>query len=275
MDHEIALAPDSGLSALPAIGLGLYKVAPEEAGDVVAAGLEAGYRLIDGAALYGNEREVGAAVRASGRREELLVVSKFWGDPVQSHDQALADFDASLDALGLDQLDLYLIHWPRPDRNRYVEVWRALVELREEGRVRAIGVSNFRAAEITRLIDETGVAPALNQVESHPWLPQHELRAFHAEHGILTQAWSPLGRGRLLGDPVLLEIAARHGVSTAQVVLRWHLQLGGGAVPKSTRPERLRENRDLDGFALDADDLARIATLASGQRTGTDPDDRQ
>ena len=260
---------------LPALGFGLYKVPVEQTREVALAAIGAGYRLVDGAQFYGNERELGAAIRASGRRDELLVASKFWGDPVQSRAQALADFAQSERDLGIGPLDLYLIHWPRSTRGAFVDVWRGLIELQQEGRVRTIGVANFEIDDLRRLIDDTGVAPALNQVESHPWLPQHELRAFHAEHGIVTQAWSPLGRGRLLDDPTLTGIAAKHAVSVAQVILRWHLQLGGAAVVKSVHPDRLRQNLDLDGFDLDADDLTAVAALETGERTGTHPDDRQ
>lgn len=266
-------------STVPAIGLGLYKVAPQDTLATVTSAVGLGYRLLDGASFYENERELGEAIRAVEAdlgipRSALTVASKFWGDPVQSYDQARYDFDASERDLGIGPLDLYYIHWPRPSRGRYVDVWRALIALREEGRVRSIAVSNFNEAELTRLIEETGVVPVINQVESHPWLPQRELRAFHDRHGILTQAWSPLGRGRLLTDPVLIEIATKHERTTAQVVLRWHVQLGGAAIPKSTQAERQRDNLDLDGFVLDEDDLARIAALENGTHTGTDPRDR-
>ncbi|GAA2884233.1 aldo/keto reductase [Microbacterium esteraromaticum] len=260
---------------LPALGFGLYKVPVEQTAEVALAAIEAGYRLVDGAQFYRNERELGEAIRESGRRDQLLVASKFWGDPVQSRAQALADFAQSEHDLGIGPLDLYLIHWPRSTRGTFVEVWRGLIELQQEGRVRTIGVANFEIDDLRRLIDDTGVAPALNQVESHPWLPQHELRAFHSEHGIVTQAWSPLGRGRLLDDPTLAGIAAKHSVSVAQVILRWHLQLGGAAVVKSVHPDRLRQNLDLDGFDLDADDLTAVAALETGERTGTHPRDRQ
>lgn len=260
---------------LPALGFGLYKVPVEQTAEVALAAIEAGYRLVDGAQFYRNERELGEAIRESGRRDQLLVASKFWGDPVQSRAQALADFAQSERDLGIGPLDLYLIHWPRSTRGTFVEVWRGLIELQQEGRVRTIGVANFEIDDLRRLIDDTGVAPALNQVESHPWLPQHELRAFHSEHGIVTQAWSPLGRGRLLDDPTLAGIAAKHSVSVAQVILRWHLQLGGAAVVKSVHPDRLRQNLDLDGFDLDADDLTAVAALETGERTGTHPRDRQ
>ncbi|QCR19855.1 aldo/keto reductase [Agrococcus sp. SGAir0287] len=260
-------------SSIPAIGLGLYKVPPEEAARVVADGIAAGYRLVDGAALYGNEAEMGAAVRASGLRDELQVVTKFWGDPVQSFDAALADFAASEARIGLDVIDGYMIHWPRAPRGTYVETWRALQTLRDEGRVRWIGVANFGIDELQRLADETGEWPAVNQVESHPWLPQRALRAFHAEHGIVTQAWSPLGRGRLLADPTIVAIAEEMDATPAQVVLRWHLQLGGAAVPKSLRAARLAENL-AEIAPLDDAAMARIASLESGERTGTAPEDR-
>lgn len=260
---------------LPALGFGLYKVPIEQTAEVTLAGIAAGYHLVDGARFYGNERELGEAIRSSGRRDELLVASKFWGDPEQSREQALADFADSERDLGVGPLDLYMIHWPRSTRRAFVDVWRGFIELQQAGRVRTIGVANFEPDDLRRLIDGTGVAPALNQVEAHPWLPQHELRALHAELGIVTQAWSPLGRGRLLDEPTLLTVAAKHSVSVAQVMLRWHLQLGGAAVVKSTHPERLRQNLDLDGFTLDDDDMVVIAGLESGQRTGTHPRDRQ
>lgn len=263
---------------MPALGFGLYKVPLEETERVVAAGLEAGYRLIDGAEFYGNEREVGAAIsRAEDvgiARDELTLTSKFWGDPEQTPEAARAAFEATELALGT-HVDVYMIHWPRPARNRFVDVWRTLIELQAAGRVRSIGVSNFTAEHLQRLIDETGVTPAINQVESHPWLPQHELRAFHERHGIITQAWSPLGRARVLDDPSIRSIAEGHGVSPAQVIIRWHLQLGGALIPKSTHPHRLRENLDIDGFTLSDDEMAQIAGLETGERTGTHPDDRQ
>lgn len=254
------------------MGFGLYKVAPEVTEEVVLAGVEAGYRLVDGAEFYGNEAQVGAALRQVDR-DRLTVISKFWGEESQSRDAVLSSFDATEAALGT-RVDGYLIHWPRPQRNQYVDVWRTLIELRDQSRVRTIGVSNFTEAHLRRLIDETGVVPAVNQVESHPWLPQHELRAFHASQGIVTQAWSPLGRGRLLEEPKLVAIAQRHGVSVAQVIIRWHLQLRGAVIPKSTHPARLRENLDVDGFELTPEDMAGIATLETGRRTGTHPDDR-
>ncbi|GEK79675.1 aldo/keto reductase [Agrococcus baldri] len=263
---------------IPALGFGLYKVAAAEARRVVAAGLDAGYRLVDGAELYGNEREVGEAVRRAVDeglpRGELTLTSKFWGDPDQGADALRSSFTASESALG-SPIDVYMIHWPRPARGQFVETWRAMIELRDAGRIRTLGVSNFTQQHVQRLIDETGVTPAINQVESHPWLPQHELRAFHRQHGIITQAWSPLGRARVLDDPSIRGIAEARGVSPAQVIIRWHLQLGGALIPKSTHAERLRQNLDVGGFALGDDEMAQIAGLETGERTGTHPDDRQ
>lgn len=273
MPHSLALNDGS---RLPALGFGLYKVPPAETADVVAAGLAAGYRLIDGAELYGNERELGEALRradASGHdRDDLTVTSKFWGEASQEPAAVRAAFEASERALG--RIDVYMIHWPRPARDRYVDVWRTLVELQAEGRVRTIGVSNFTAEHLRRTIGETGITPAINQVESHPWLPQDELRRVHDELGIVTQAWSPLGRSRVLADPAIRRIAAEHGVTPAQAIIRWHLQTGGALVPKSTHPHRLRENLDVDGFSLSDADMAAIAALETGERTGTHPDDR-
>lgn len=269
------MTPDLRLNdetSLPALGFGLYKVAPEQTAEVVTAAVDIGYRLLDGAEFYHNEAQAGEALRRLDR-SALTVTSKFWGEESQSRDAVLASFDRSEKALGTG-IDIYMIHWPRPARNQFVETWRALVELRDQGRVRTIGVSNFTETHIRRLLDETGAVPAVNQVESHPWLPQHGLRAFHAEHGIVTQAWSPLGRGRLLEEPTLQRLAQAHGVSVAQVVIRWHLQLGGAAIPKSVHPQRLRQNLDVFGFELTDDDMAAIAALENGQRTGTHPDDR-
>lgn len=259
---------------MPALGFGLYKVPAEETERVTREGIEAGYLMVDGASFYANEVQVGDAVRASGLRNQLTITSKFWGEPEMGYDAAIAEFTTSEKELNVGPLDIYMIHWPRPSRDAYVDVWRALIDLREQGRVRSIGVSNFNEAEITRLIDETGVAPVLNQVESHPWLPQHELREFHRKHGIITQAWSPLGRGRLLEEPVIAQVAAKHDATPAQVIIRWHLELGGSAIPKSTHAERLRSNLDVDGFLLDEEDMSQIATLNIGRRTGSHPDAR-
>ena len=258
---------------IPQLGLGVYKVADAEAARVVETAIDAGYRHVDTAKLYGNERGVGDGVRASGiPREEVFVTTKVWDDD-HGYDATLRAFDASLERLGFEYVDLYLIHWPVPSRNLYVETWRALETLAADGRARSIGVSNFAIHHIERLLAETDVVPAINQVELHPWLPQRELRAFDASRGILTEAWSPLARGRVIGDPVLDAIAARHDRSPAQVVIRWHLQSGTVVIPKSVTAERIRQNIDVFDFELDADDIAAIDSLESGVRTGMNPDE--
>ena len=260
-------------SSLPQIGFGTWQIEDGVVADVVVAATGIGYRAIDTAAAYGNEAGVGEGIRRTGLpRAELAVTTKLWNDN-QGYDAALKAFDASLARLGLDEVDLYLIHWPVPARDLYVETWKALVEIARQGRARAIGVSNFTAEHLTKVIDATGVVPAVNQIELHPYFQQAELRAFHAAQGIATQSWSPLGRGPLLTDPVLVGIAAKHKRTVAQVVVRWHVQLGLIVIPKSVHAERLRENFAVFDFALDADDLAAIAWLdrADG-RTGPDPE---
>ncbi len=258
---------------MPRLGFGVFQVPDEETTAVVADALRAGYRSIDTATLYGNERGVGRAVRESGiPRDELFVTTKLWNDD-HGYDQVFRAFDDSLRRLGLDHLDLYLIHWPTPARDSYTETWRAFEKLLADGRVRAIGVSNFQPAHLRRLVDETGTVPAVNQIELHPFLQQAELRATHRDLGIATEAWSPLAKGgELLGEQALVEIAQRHGRTPAQVVLRWHLQLGNVVIPKSVTSARIRENLDVFGFELDDADLARLATLERGMRTGPNPD---
>ena len=257
---------------IPQLGLGVYKIADEGAADVVVEAVQAGYRHIDTASLYDNEAGVGEGVRRSGLpRENLFVTTKVWHDQ-NGYESTLRAFETSRSKLRLDFIDLYLIHWPAPKSDRYVETWRALEKLRADGVVRSIGVSNFHTHHLDRLLAETEVVPVLNQVELHPWLPQREVQAYGEAHSILTEAWSPLARGRVLGDEVLDGLAAKHSVSPAQVVIRWHLQQGIVVIPKSVTPERIRENADVFGFELDADDLAAIATLESGERTGLDPD---
>lgn len=259
-------------ASIPAIGFGVYKVADAEAETAVGLALESGYRHVDTAEMYGNETGVGKAIRASRlNRDDVFVTTKVWNDH-QGRDATLRAFDASLERLGLDAVDLYLIHWPAAANDRYVETWRALVELRESGRARSVGVSNFQVPHLERVIGETGEVPAVNQVERHPWLPQLDLVGFHQRHGIVTEAWSPLGRGRLIDEPVLNRIADAHGVSVAQVLVRWNVQQGVVVLPKSVTPSRIRANLDVDGFELTDDDLAAIASLESGQRTGSHPD---
>ena len=259
---------------IPQLGFGVWQVPDTETAATVGTALEAGYRSIDTAAIYGNEKGTGAAIAASGLpREELFVTTKLWNSN-HGHDRTLAALDASLEKLGLDHVDLYLIHWPAPERDAYLDTWRALGKILADGRARAIGVSNFKPAHLRRLIDETGVVPAVNQVELHPLLQQQELRAFHAEHGIATEAWSPLAQGSLLQHPVLTGIAQRLGRTPAQVILRWHLQLGTIVIPKSVTPERIRQNADVFGFTLDEADMTAVTALDQGDagRIGPDPD---
>ncbi|MFF4222136.1 aldo/keto reductase [Streptomyces abikoensis] len=262
---------------MPQLGFGVWQVADDEATAAVSTALEAGYRSIDTAAIYENETGTGKALAASGiARDELFVTTKLWNSANETwtRDNVLREFDASLAKLGLDYIDLYLIHWPRAMREDYVTIWRAFAEIAASGRAKAVGVSNFHAPQLERVIAETSLVPAVNQVELHPDFAQSELRAVHARHGIATEAWSPLGQGReLLGDPVLARIGAKHGKSAAQVVLRWHLQVGNVAIPKSVTPSRIRENFDVFGFELDADDLAAIAGLDAGNRLGPNPDE--
>ncbi|SNX65551.1 diketogulonate reductase-like aldo/keto reductase [Streptomyces sp. TLI_55] len=257
---------------IPQLGFGVFQVPDPETAAAVTSALEAGYRSIDTAAIYGNEAGVGQALAASGiARDELFVTTKLWNAD-QGYDATLKAFDASLAKLGLDFVDLYLIHWPTPARDLYRESWRAIEKLAGEGRIRAAGVSNFQPAHLRRLLDDSSLVPAVNQIELHPGLQQRELRALHAELGIATEAWSPLAQGAVLGEPVLTSIAERYGKSPAQVVLRWHLQLGNVVIPKSVTPSRIRENADVFDFALTDEEMTAIAGLDRGLRTGPDPD---
>ncbi|WP_128801135.1 MULTISPECIES: aldo/keto reductase [unclassified Streptomyces] len=257
---------------IPQLGFGVFQVPDAETTDAVSAALEAGYRSIDTAAIYGNESGVGAALASSGiAREELFVTTKLWNAD-QGHDATLRAFDASLAKLGLDHVDLYLIHWPTPARDLYRETWQAIEKLAADGRIRAAGVSNFQPAHLRRLLEGSALVPAVNQIELHPGLQQRELRSLHAELGIATEAWSPLAQGAVLGEPALTKIAERHGKSPAQVVLRWHLQLGNVVIPKSVTPARIRENLDVFDFVLDDEEMSAIAALDRGLRTGPDPD---
>ncbi len=257
---------------MPQLGFGVFQVPDAETEPAVATAIDAGYRSVDTARIYENEEGTGRALKSCGvPREELFVTTKLWNAD-HGHDSTLRAFDASLDRLGLDYLDLYLIHWPVPSRDRYLDTWRAFERLLADGRLRAIGVSNFLPEHLTRIMDAGGVVPAVNQIELHPYLPQAELRAFHAEHGIATEAWSPLGQGKgLLDDPALAPIAAKHGKTPAQVVIRWHLRLGNVVIPKSVTPSRIGENFDVNAFELDTDDMAAIAALDAGKRYGPDP----
>ena len=257
---------------IPQLGLGVYKVDDAPAAGLVEGAIDAGYRRVDTAKLYFNEAGVGAGVRASGiHRDEIFVTTKVWNDD-QGYDETLRAFDTSLGLLGMDYVDLYLIHWPAPSRDRYRETWRALEALRRDGRARSIGVSNFTATHLERLLATATETPVVNQVEVQPWLQQNELVAFDSARGIQTEAWSPLGRGRVLDDPTIGAIAAKHGRSSAQVVLRWHVQRGLLVIPKSNSLDRIRENSRVFDFALDAADLTAIAALETGERTGSHPD---
>ena len=257
---------------IPQLGFGVFLVPPKDTEAVVSTALEVGYRSIDTAAAYQNEEGVGRAIASSQlARDEVFVTTKLW-NAHHGYDRALRAFDASAQRLGLDTVDLYLIHWPVPAADRYVETWKALEKLAADGRARAIGVSNFAVEHLRRLVDETATVPAVNQVELHPYFQQTDLRAEHAELGIATEAWSPLGQGgALLSDATITRLADRYGVTPAQVVLRWHLQLGTIVIPKSANPARMRQNLDVFGFELSAEDLSAIADLETGKRIGPDP----
>jgi diketogulonate reductase-like aldo/keto reductase len=261
---------------MPQLGYGVWQVPADQAAEAVGQALAAGYRSIDTAAIYANEEGVGQGVAESGLpREELFITSKLWNSASETwtREAVLREFDASLARLGLDYLDLYLIHWPRPMREDYLTILRALGELKVSGRARAVGVSNFQPEQLRRVIEETGVIPAVNQIELHPYLQQAELRAFHGEHDIATEAYSPLGQGKgLLDDARLVKIGTKHGKTTAQVVLRWHLQIGNVVIPKSVTPSRIKENFDVFGFELDAEDLAAFAAVDDGIRYNPHPD---
>lgn len=257
---------------LAQIGFGTWPLDDVQAQTAVQAALACGYRLIDTAARYGNETGVGRGIAASGvARDQVQLTSKLRGSE-HGFDSTLRAFDATLAALGTDYLDLYLIHWPLPMRDLYVDTWRAFVRLRDEGRIRSIGVSNFQPAHIARLQAETGVLPAVNQIELHPDFTQAGLRAWHAQQGIAIECWSPLGRGEILKDATVARIAQKHGRAAAQILLRWHVQHGLVAIPKSQDPERMRQNLDVFDFALDAEDLAALALLDGDHRQGGDPD---
>ncbi|MEY2231239.1 aldo/keto reductase [Streptomyces sp. BF23-19] len=277
MNQVPAIKLNNG-TLMPQLGYGVWQVPDAEAERAVGAALEAGYRSIDTAAIYRNEAGTGKAVAASGlAREELFVTTKLWNGPKQKwgRDQVLRAFDDSLAKLRLDHVDLYLIHWPRPMRDDFVAIWKTFEEIAASGRAKAVGVSNFRPADLARIAAESELVPAVNQVELHPLFPQAELRAVHAERGIATEAWSPLGQGKeLLTLPAVTAIAAAYGRSAAQVVLRWHLQHGNVVIPKSVTPARIRENLDVFGFELSAADMAALDALgagAAGRRIGPDP----
>jgi 2,5-diketo-D-gluconate reductase A len=256
---------------IPQIGFGVWEVPDASVDAAFGHALEVGYRHIDTARIYGNEEGVGRVLgRDDVDRDDVFVTTKVWND---DHTDVPSAFDASMTRLGIDVLDLYLIHWPAPAQGAYVDAWKAMLDLQREGRVRSVGVCNFQVPHLQRLLDETGVLPSVNQVELSPYLQQRELRAFHAEHGIVTEAWSPLAvRAGLLEDPVVVELAAKHEVTAAQLVLRWHIELGNVVLTRSVTPARIAENIEIFGFALGQDDLYALAGLDRGTRTGPDPD---
>ena len=257
--------------SIPAVGFGVFKIPAEDAQQAVSTALQAGYRHIDTAAVYGNERETGRAIAESGvPRDELYVVTKLWNAD-QGYDSTLAAFDASMTRLSLDYLDLYLVHWPVPTLNKFVDTFKAFTYLREQGRIRSIGVSNFEPEHLDALVNATGVVPAVNQVELHPRLPQTELREVHARLGIVTEAWGPLGQGSLLTDPTVTAVAERSGRTPAQVLIRWHIQLGNIVIPKSVNPQRIASNFDVFDFGLSNNDMASISSLDDGNRLGPNP----
>ncbi len=259
-------------TAFPELGLGTYNLRGDDGTAAIVSAIENGYRLIDTAVNYENEAEVGEAVRRSGIRDQLLVTTKV---PGRDHGfkETTQSAHASLERLGLERIDLYLIHWPNPSVNRYVETFQAMIDLQKEGKVGSVGVSNFTESMLTRLIDETGVTPAVNQVELHPYFPQDALRAFHAAHGIRTESWSPLARrSELLTEQVVQGVAAAHGATPTQTVLRWHTQLGSTPIPKSADSARQIENADVFGFTLTDAEVAAISGLARGRLWDGDPD---
>src|SRR6478752_566472 len=263
MQFPPSVALNDGRS-IPQLGFGVWRVPNEEASSIVQEAIKTGYRLIDTAAIYQNEEGVGLAIEAASvPRSELFVTTKLWNSE-QGHDSTLRAFDESLRKLRLDFVDLYLIHWPMPKSDLYLDTWRALIKLRQDGRVKSIGVSNFTIPTLRRIIDETGVVPVLNQVELHPRFQQRALRDFHAAHAIATESWSPLGRGAI-NNEVIRSIASKHGMTPAQVILRWHLQNGLVVIPKSATPSRIRENFDVFRFSLDNDDMTALGKLDDEQ----------
>jgi 2,5-diketo-D-gluconate reductase A len=257
---------------IPQLGFGVFQVPPDVTTEAVTRAFEAGYRHIDTAAAYRNEGAVGQAFRASGLdRKDVFITTKCFNDD-HGYEQAKRACHDSLKRLELEHIDLYLIHWPVPAHDRYVETWKAFIELREEGLVRTIGVSNFQPAHLRRLIAETGETPAINQVELHPHFQQTGLRNEHEELGILTEAWSPLAQGAVLDEPAIVEIAERHGRTPGQIVIRWHLQLGNVVIPKSVTPERIVENFDVFEFELQPAEMQAIEALDAGRRIGPDPE---
>ncbi|MDH4441650.1 MAG: aldo/keto reductase [Rhizobium sp.] len=271
MTDQLIVTLNDG-NTIPQVGLGVWQTPNDEAAPAVKAALDAGYRHVDTAAVYENEEGVGEGIRESGLdRKDVFLTTKLWNND-QGFDQTLKAFDASLKRLGTDYVDLYLIHWPSAHRGLFVETWKAFVKLREDGRAKSIGVSNFYPEHIERIVAETGVVPVLNQIELHPDFQQRETRVFHEKHKIATQSWSPLGQGKLLTHPEILEIADRLGRTPAQVVIRWHIDNGLIVIPKSVTPSRIAENFQVFDFKLSAEDLEMLGKLDSAAaRIGPDP----
>jgi 2,5-diketo-D-gluconate reductase A len=256
---------------IPQLGFGVFQIPPEETQEKVEEALGVGYRHVDTAAAYRNEAGVGAAIAATGvRREDVFVTTKLW-NAEQGYDSTLRAFEQSIERLGTGHVDLYLIHWPLPSRDLFLDTWRAFERIQEEGGARSIGVSNFRVEDLERLEQEAERRPTVNQIELHPRLQQAELRAWHGDHDIATEAWSPLAQGDLLEDGTIETVAAHHDRTPAQVILRWHLQIGNVVIPKSSNPERIRENFEVFDFELSEDDMAALERLDVGERTGPDP----
>ncbi|HEY4092561.1 MAG TPA: aldo/keto reductase [Luteibacter sp.] len=274
MAHSVPLLALNDSRKAPQIGFGVFQIPNDETSRAVQEALKAGYRSIDTAAIYKNEEGVGDGLAKSGiARSDIFLTSKLWNSE-QGFDSTLRAFDASLKKLGTDYLDMYLIHWPTPKRDRYVDTWKAFIRLREEGRIRSIGVSNFQPDHLERIIKETGVAPVVNQIEVHPDFAQNDVAAANRKHNVITEAWSPLGQGGdLLKNETLVTLGKTYGKSPAQVILRWHVQLGHMVIPKSVTPERIRGNIDVFDVELSADDMAAIAKLDKGNRMGPDPDE--
>ena len=256
---------------IPSIGFGVFLIPNSEVVAAVSTALACGYRHLDTASIYKNEEGVGEAVRASNLpRKDIFITTKIWNDDQGTGKTKAACF-ASLDRLGLDYLDLVLIHWPVPGRGLYVDTWRELIDLRDKGHIKSIGVSNFNPDHLEAIIQATGEVPVVNQIECHPWLQQTDLRTFHGNLGIVTQSWSPLGRGKLLNEPIIKAIATKHNSTEAQVIIAWHLKVGNVVIPKSITPSRIQENYQASKINLDSDDIAQILTLDAGIRVGPDP----
>jgi len=269
MPEEIKLNDGS---AIPQIGLGVWQVDPAITAQVVSWGIQAGYRLIDTAEGYGNEKGVGQAIRSAGVPRDALFITSKLRNGAHQRDAALRAFDETMSKLAIEQIDLFLIHWPVPSQGQYAEAWKALVDLRQAGRIKSIGVSNFNLDHLERIIGETGITPVVNQIELHPRFQQRDVREFHARHNIRIESWSPLGSGRLLSDPTLAGIAAKHRKSVAQTIIRWHLQQGLIVIPKSIHQDRIAANFDVFDFELDADDLDHVRGMDSASgRTGANP----